>query len=77
MLITQARNCVPAQHMRVQCELCREGRVLCGDGVYEHAGVYFVRGLGAGRIFMDVFVFWQGCQKSRSGVWYGCHLGGY
>ena len=70
---------MPAQRMRVQCELCRGGRVSCGDGdlAFERAEVCYVRGLGAGRVFMGVFVCWQGCQKSLLGVWYGCHLGGY
>jgi len=45
--------------------------------VYERAGMCFVWWLGAARFFMAVFILWQGCQKSRSGIWYGCHLGGY
>jgi len=44
--------------MRVQCELCHGGQVSCGDGdlVYGRAGVCFVWWLGAGRVFMAVFV---------------------
>jgi len=40
-------------------------------------GCVSLGGLVEGRDFMAVFVFWKGCQKSRSGVWYGCHVGGY
>jgi len=43
----------------------------CGDG-----DLVFCMLVSAGEGFYGRFVLWQGYQRSRWGIWYGCHLGG-
>ena len=43
----------------------------CSDG-----DLVFCMLVGGGVGFYGCICSWQGCQKSRWGMWYDCHLGG-